>query len=231
MAKSKTLRGIVSVVVVCVLLAISAIMLAGCGGTTIKYGFDSFDKDTFAGNVNLTETDNGRIVFNKESTDEIDGSGATYFGEEDKNLDWDGRTTTFAYDLDLSVMENGDFTIWVLAFNKLDNEVYTHIDEIRLGIAKTETGYVASELIGVTWSNEDYNNIIANGETFTSESDNVHIEFKVTYEDDVISYTFVADDVEISNQKTDEGVVGFRSLWNAGTSVDGIVLSNLTQSY
>lgn len=222
----------VPIALVCVLFIVTAILLASCGGTKIRYDVDAFDKEIFAGNINLEVADNGGIIFNKASEDEIDQSGSTYFNEEDKNLDWNGRKTTFAFDLDLTAMENGDFTIWVLAFNKQnEDETYSHIDEIRLGIAKAESGYVASELVGVSWTNADYNNIIASGTTFESKDNDAEIEFVVNYDDSKLSYTFNVNEIQIEGQKDVEGIVGFRSLWNAATSVNGIVLENLTQSY
>ncbi len=222
----------VPIALTCVLFIVTAILLASCGGTKIRYNADAFSKEIFAGNVNLELSDNDGIIFNKASEDEIDQSGSTYFNEEDKNLDWSGKKTTFSFDLELSAMENGDFTIWVLAFNKQnDDQTYSHVEEIRLGIAKTEAGYVASELVGVSWTNADYDNIIANGTSFEIKDNDAEIEFVVNYDNSKLSYTFNVNEIQIEGQKDVEGIVGFRSLWNAATSVNGIVLENLTQSY
>lgn len=220
-----------SILCLMLLVLVSCTALAACG-RTISYGFDTFSKDIFDGNANLTETKAG-IVFNKANSNaDYDMSGATYFGEEDKNLDWDKNETTFTFTLDLSAMENWDFTAWVLSFNKKVDETYSHVDEIRFGIIKTTEGYKANEMMGVNHGNDEYATILNNAKNVTTSNNKVKVAITVKADTEKLDYTFTFNDgakIENSRQVANE-IVGFRSLWNAATSCDGIVLSNLEKT-
>lgn len=220
-----------SILCLMLLVLVSCTALAACG-RTISYGYDTFSKEIFDGNANLTETKAG-IVFNKsDSNAEYGTSGATYFGEEDKNLDWDKNETTFTFTLDLSTMKNGDFTVWVLSFNKEVDEIYSHVDEIRFGIVKTAEGYKANEMMGVNHGADNSEVILNNAKAVTASNNKVNVAIKVSADTEKVNYTFTFNDgAKIENSKTVAAeIVGFRSLWNAATSCDGIVLSNLEKT-
>ena len=169
------------------------------------------------------------IVLNKDTEN---GTGAsTYFGEDDKNYDWDGAQTTISFDLDLSGMQENDFSVWVLAFNKQTDDGYAHVNEIRFGIAKTADGFVVNELTGVAFDDEtDLANILAGDKTFTESE--VTASFTVAFDSATkqLSYTMTVGGQELTNAQTmTEDIVGLRSLWNAYLKGDGIELSNLTK--
>ena len=218
-----------SILCLMLLVLVSCTALAACDKT---YGFDTFSKEVYAGNVNLKETKEG-IVFNKsDSTAKYGTSGATYFGEKDKNLDWNKSKTTFTFTLDLSAMENGDFTAWVLSFNKRENDAFSHVDEIRFGIVKTAEGYKANEMVGINHGQNDYSLILNNAKSVTASNNKVKVAITVSATTDKLNYSFTFNDgAKIENSKNVASeIVGFRSLWNAATSRDGIVLSNLEKT-
>ena len=171
------------------------------------------------------------IVLNKEAES---GSGAsTYFGEEDKNYDWDGTAMTLSMDLDLTALdEEGEFTIFVLGFNKEAEGAYTHVDEIRFGIAKTADGYKVNELTGVGYNDDtDYAAIVAGDKSFTSTEITASFEIAFDAETNALTYTMTVGGQELTNEKiTAEDVVGLRYLWNAYLNGDGVELSNLVKA-
>lgn len=171
------------------------------------------------------------IVLNKEAES---GSGAsTYFGEEDKNYDWDGTAMTLSMDLDLTALdEEGEFTIFVLGFNKEAEGAYSHVDEIRFGIAKTADGYKVNELTGVGYNDDtDYAAIVAGDKSFTSTEITASFEIAFDAETNALTYTMTVGGQELANEKTTaEDVVGLRYLWNAYLNGDGVELSNLVKA-
>lgn len=171
------------------------------------------------------------IILNKDTEE---GTGAsTYFGEEDKNYDWDGTAMTLSMDLDLTALdEEGEFTIFVLGFNKEADGAYSHVDEIRFGIAKTADGYKVNELIGVNYDDEaDLAAILAGDKTFTATEITASFEIAFDAETNALTYTMTVGGQELANEKTTaEDVVGLRYLWNAYLNGDGVELSNLVKA-
>lgn len=158
---------------------------------------------------------------------------ATYFGEEDKNLEWDGGKTTIGFMLDLSALEENDFTIWVLSFNKQEEGEYVHsgTHELRIGIAKTETGFVANMLAGVGFDETaDLAQIVSGGKAFTE--DDIAVTFEMSYDksDSNMTYTLTVAGQEFSGSTVFEAqLTGFRSLWNAYLNKDGVEAYNFTR--
>lgn len=242
MTNSRTLKKALIGIVASVFLVISAILLSACCGTNAtNYDYSAFQND-YQGNTNLEErADDGIIMVRNTEGDTCEGSGefresgSTYFNEEDKNLDWDGTQTTFSFDLDLKNIDEGDFTAWILSFNSAntteETTTYSHTYEIRLGIAKTAEGYKIAELNGINWSEEDYNNITASDKIVQDEDGILNVSFVVSYADNTLNYTFQVNDATIENTASETGaIVGFRSLWNAVTNTDDVVLLNLQKA-
>ena len=246
MTNSRTLKKALIGIVASAFLVISAILLSACCGTSAtKYDYSAFQND-YQGNTNLEErTDDGIIMVrntegeNCEGSGEFRESGSTYFNEEDKNLDWDGTQTTISFDLDLKNIDEGDFTAFVLSFNSAntteETTTYSHTYEIRLGVAKTAEGYKIAELNGINWSEEDYNNITASDKIVQDEDGILNVSFVVSYESETLTYSFIVNDATIENTAnadtfTTGAIVGFRSLWNAVTNTDDVVLLNLQKA-
>lgn len=180
------------------------------------------------------------IVLNKEA----ESGASTYFGEEDKNYDWDGAKMTLSFDLDLTALDQEDeFTTFVLAFNYDKSGVYTHVTEIRFGIAKTADGYKLNEMNGIAWADEDkgiseeeaneanLNLILAGEKTFTDKTVTASFEVSFNAETDTLTYAMtVADQKLEGTQTTTADIVGLRYLWNAALVGDGVELSNLVKA-
>ena len=145
-------------------------------------------------------------------------------------------TINLENDIDLKNIDEGDFTAWILSFNSAnttgDTTTYDYTYEIRLGIAKTAEGYKIAELNGINWSEEDYNNITASDKIVQDEDGILNVSFVVSYADNTLNYTFQVNDASIENTASETGaIVGFRSLWNAVTNTDDVVLLNLQKAY
>ena len=172
------------------------------------------------------------IILNTDTEEETGAS--TFFGEEDKNLDWDGAETTISFDLDLTALnEEGDFTIFVLAFNGENEGAFAHANEIRIGIVKTAEGYAMNEMVSGFYEDAAaYEAITAAGKNFTETE--VTVSFKVAYEaeNNELTYTLSVADQSIENTKTDSNdeIVGFRYLWNSDLNKNGAELSNLVKA-
>lgn len=173
------------------------------------------------------------IILNRDADNNTGAS--TYFGEEDKNYDWDGSEMTISFDLDLTALnEEGDFTILILAFNGENEGVYAHANEIRIGIAKTATGYAMNELVSGSYSDDAvaYSEIVAANKNFTATE--VTASFTVAYEEEgnELTYTLKVADQSVENTKTDsnDAIVGLRYLWNSDLNKDGVELSNLVKA-
>ena len=242
MTNSRTLKKALIGIVASVFLVISAILLSACCGTSAtKYDYSAFQND-YQGNANIEERVDGGVILIRntegetcEGSGEYRESGSTYFNEEDKNLDWDGTQTTISFDLDLKNIDEGDFTAWILSFNSAnttgDTTTYDYTYEIRLGIAKTAEGYKIAELEGINWSEADYNNITASDKIVQDEDGILNVSFVVSYADNTLNYTFQVNDASIENTASETGaIVGFRSLWNAVTNTDDVVLLNLQKA-
>ena len=242
MTNSRTLKKALIGIVASVFLVISAILLSACCGTSAtKYDYSAFQND-YQGNANIEERVGGGVILKRntegetcEGSGEYRESGSTYFNEEDKNLDWDGTQTTISFDLDLKNIDEGDFTAWILSFNSAntteETTTYNHTYEIRLGIAKTAEGYKIAELEGINWSEADYNNITASDKIVQDEDGILNVGFVVSYADNTLNYTFQVNDASIENTASETGaIVGFRSLWNAVTNTDDVVLLNLQKA-
>ena len=221
------------------LLVFVGIGLVGCNDPELNnYGFDA-SISPYNAKVLVTEAG---VIMNRQDDTEITSSGTTYFGQEDKNLEWNGKNATFNFVLDVSSMEENDFTMWVLGFSKHNGDgTYSHGgEEIRFGIAKTSGGFVANSLVGIdhndTTGEENLASITTGGINVNVGSDNkVNVTIKVSFYENneqqlTTNYTFLLNETTISpaEKPLPNPVVGFRYLWNARTNCDGVVFSNLT---
>ncbi len=176
------------------------------------------------------------IVLNREGEGTATTSASTYFGEQDKNYDWDGSEMTISFDLDLTALSNeGDYTIFVLGFNKQVKGEYSHANEIRIGIQKTATGYAMNDMVSGDYNGNIGDAITTAGKNFTSST--VTASFKISYTDatpanGTLTYTLTVADQSVSGTRTDNNgkIVGLRYLWNSDLNKDGVELYNLIKA-
>lgn len=156
---------------------------------------------------------------------------STYFGETDKNYDWNGSKLAVRFTLDASTLTSDQAVSFVLGFNKTEEESFSHVDEIRFGVTNSEDIFYANELSGINHGEieKDISEIKAGKEI--SSVDSVPCEFVVSYdaESDTFTYSISAGGVNLAENKTRTEVadiVGLRYLWAA--SLNGKVeISNL----
>lgn len=220
MSKSLSLKKVLSTFACLALVIVSAMLFAACGDPK-TYGFD--ETGMYCANCEVT---NKGVVMNEDT--ENDTYGSTYFGETDKNKDWDGSAITVTFKLDVSVLEDGDFTSWVLGLNKLNGEAYVHTEEVRVGIAKQGDVYYMNELTGINYDDAlDFDAVVTGGHTIEVNNGKAQVSISLEWADDVVEYEIDVNGEKVTNQKTAVGVVGFRYLWNANASVNGVVISDL----
>ena len=235
-------RKFLSFVLAVCLIVPCCLALAGCGNAELKYAFVTY-ADTSGVNGNIITLN--RYAKDGATPEEYGYSASTYFNQEDKNLDWDGSRKEISFDLDLSAMEDGDLTMFVLAFNEkvnvgAENEAYDHVDEIRFSIAKSNDKYLVKESMGASSSLEtDRAPVLESDFEFTNN--NVKAAFVVEYDEETkeLSYKITVAGLDVvettrnvegnfeTARNSSEKIEGFRYLWNARTSVDGIKLSNI----
>lgn len=115
--------------------------------------------DAFTGyNDGLTAAADGVTMGRSES-----GSGAnTWLGQDDKLTEFDGTNeTSFSFTLDLSSLEEGDYTIFSLAFgNKHSNTdgspAFSYVTEAIFGVIRTEDGYTVARITNVSYAEDEY---------------------------------------------------------------------------
>ena len=208
------------------LLLVASFVFVACGENVVNFNNNVFTTGNNDYDQYVVVSDQ-KVVFNHDA--EEDTSGATYFGEADKNYDWDGKQSTLSFKLNVnSLQEEGNLTCWILSFNKLNGEDYQHVTEIRFGLAKTADGYVANELTGINWANRsEYSDITTNGQAVSVNNGVVEVAFKIAYENGTLTYTMSLNETNLQNTQQVAGIVGLRSLWNASTNVDGTELTEL----
>lgn len=170
------------------------------------------------------------IILKKDVENETGAS--TYFGEADKNYDWNGSKMTLYFDLDLSALtETDDYTQFILAFNYQNGEQFVHADEIRFGIVKTENGFVVNQMSGAS---DDASNIAAikgeGAQTFTDVEISAGFTFEFDKETKELTYSMTVAGKsfdEVTRTEVND-LVGLRYLWNARLNKDGVELSNIT---
>ena len=210
-----------------VLLAMTSVLFIACGDKKDSYGFDA----------NVIYCDNCEIlkegvVMNRSSVEDGENSGgSTYFKESDKNLDWDGGKKVLSFRLDISALDNNEYTAWVLSFNKEVDKVYSHITEIRFGIAKVEEALIINTLSGIDHNStvNVLNAIKKNGSEIKLDNF-VHVKITLEYNKDAktLNYTYNINEYSYSAESlVSADIVGLRSLWNASTNKDGVIISNL----
>lgn len=202
-------------------------------------------------NDGVSKTDTGAMM--GLSTE---GPGAsTYFGEEDKVMEFDGANeTSISFTLDLSTMEVGDYTVFSLAFGVEDTvedgqTTSGHRNEAMVGILKTETGYTVAGFHNALYENyrgtttqaqADEGNIAAiNGseKKVTVTGDTITLTYTYSYDADATDYKLnvslsvngekAFDYDGMSNRNAE--IKGARYLWNISTNVETVVLSNLVK--
>lgn len=158
-----------------------------------------------------------------------DGIG-TYFGASDKNTPIQDKASC-TIDLDLGAFNKDDITCWCLSFNqKLENGTYGYVDEVKFGIAKTDTGFKVADLtgdVGIYWSEKDLEHILTLGKDFTNATPKATISF--TYSKLSIDYEIKVDTVTITGtKKMNAPVVGLRNMWHVCTNNNKTVLTDIT---
>lgn len=188
--------------------------------------FDVF-KNGSPYSVNVEQGEKGVIL--KPSTDGSTTGPATYFGSDDeKNYSWDGTESSISFNLDLSGLENGQATTWVLSFNKLDGTTYKFAYEIRFGIFRDSSGVLhVNELTGINHDNiaADIANIEGSGSKTITGND-IKASFTMSYDKSskTLSYSMNIAGAEFTGTPVEtEDIVGFRALWNASLSADSAV--------
>ncbi|MCF0117585.1 MAG: hypothetical protein HUJ61_06020, partial [Bacilli bacterium] len=190
-----------------------------------------------------TATEKGVKIAGGWNGNEFKGN-FTKFGEEDGNLEWDGTAESMSFDLDLSSMEEGDFTSFSIGFNGAEESgVYPNIYEFIVGFAFDGTDLIVAPFSAPDFDESDYG-VIANGERGTKhvvanvDMSNVHVKMSYKYDEENglqpmfnvngVKHIYQQGEFGGAPEYVDAAPVGLRYLWQVSTSCE-VEISNLVR--
>lgn len=214
--------------------------LAGCGANVLWSADLSNGNNGLFGIYGIVEDGENFVTLKRNENQNYAGS--TYFGETDKNYDWNngGMSVELSLDLSASNFANGDYMVWSLALNQKDG---TYITENAVFFVGTENGVkFIYKNVGV---DADYE-ALANEENAVSVTSGVYtvvFDYDIVEKDEVILNIILKDAsfkevykstnnqvVAINHQAYVSGLAlvqndigGLRYLWLARTTVDAKV--------
>lgn len=123
-------------------VALLGVLLTGCGKDKNEPK-ELWSANLSDGNNNLFgiygTVENGENFITLKPNENQNYAGSTYFGETDKNYDWNkgGMSIKLSLDLSSSNFANGDYMVWSLALNENDG---AYITENSVFFVGTENG-------------------------------------------------------------------------------------------
>lgn len=231
----KKITKILSSVALVIMLGVT---LTACGGAKVLWS-----ADLTKGNNNLfgiygTVQDNKNSITLKRAEGQ-NYAGSTYFGETDKNFDWNkgGLNVELTVNLKTTDFDNGDYSVWSLALNETDGKYITETPVFFVGTANgvkfvyknvgvdTDYAALASDKDAVSVESGKYTIVFD-----YSVEDNDNVELKIQLKDAKNKQVYESDDIAITaidhagytggQALKEENIKGLRYLWLARTTVD-----------
>ena len=193
-------------------------------------------------NSALEETENGvKMGLEKDESDGSSWGASTFLGAADKVTEFDGtNATTISFDLDLSALAEGEFTIFSLAFgNKGENEdgsaMFVYVTENIFGVIKTDAGYTVAQINNVNYTAADKDLILssANKEEITDSDNVITFSYRYQYDGALSSELLVNNQSAITftiNGAEGKTMEGAGYLWNCNASNGNVVFSRLIKA-
>ena len=155
----------------------------------------------------------------------LESDAATYFSTDpaDRNHDFASNSTFNAAFNCSADLNDDDYFVFVLAFNKAgaDPGTYTHVTEVRIGVAKIGGQLKACAMNGVSASDSANLSFINTNGTNIAPLDSIRFNVTKTASDTLHAVLFVnATQLASDTLTTSADVVGARSLWLAKSTVD-----------
>ena len=225
-----------------VFVVLLGISLTGCRASTKKTK-ELWSANFSDGNNNLFgiygTVENGENFITLKPNQNQNYAGSTYFGETDKNYDWNkgGMSVKLSLDLSSSNFINGDYMVWSLALNEKDGAYITENSVFFVGtensvkfISKnvgvdTDYNALASEDAAVTVKNDVYT-VIFDYDVVEENKIMLNIKLNDASGKEVYKSTnnqVVAIDHEgyvSGSALVEENIGGLRYLWLARTTVN-----------
>lgn len=227
--------------------AVTAFGFVGCNNTPTTIWSNDFNEGNAGAFVSANITDNvdGTITLN--DTTAPNGSTTqnyTYFGNEDKNLDWeDNMTISLKMKIENDSMTEGDYIVWSLALNGEDGNNMTEFPAFFVkGAEKVKFVYEFTGVDSYPTVTNSAKAVELSDDTYElnyifSENKNDEILIKVTLKDSNGNQVFTSENEKITvinNPQytagdiiTEDMVGGLRYLWLTRNSV-AVTLDSLT---
>ena len=220
------------------LLFVFSVVLVGCK-SNVLWKADINDNNLFGVYGTVEKNDNSLIL---KRPDGANYAGSTYFGESDKNFEWEnsGLTVSLNVNIDTSKYGQNDYSVWSLALNENDGKYITENSVFFVGTdsnvkfiyknigVETDYSVLTEEETAVSLTTGDYTikfdyNVNDNKEIILDvlllDSENTKIYSSLNNKVVVIEH----DGYTPNSPLKEENVGGLRYLWLARTTVNGVV--------
>ncbi|MBE7082806.1 MAG: hypothetical protein E7378_03955 [Clostridiales bacterium] len=237
----KFFKGIVSACMV----AACALLVTACGGPTTLYEakFANGNDGVFGLYGTVVDNQDGTITLQNDGNATYPTSASTYFGEADKNYDWEkgGLTVSLKVKVDKTQMGAGKFAVWSLALNEKEDDNVNYLTELPAYFVGTEAGVkFVHKFTGV---DTDYDALVAQEDAVLLDDGyyTVNWQFDVNADDEVTLvvsldnnagqevYASQENTFNVIDSSTNTGVVteemveGIRYLWLVRANADVVV--------
>jgi len=216
---------------------ISGMIITGCFNNVIWEA--NLNNDLFGVYGTVEQVDDSLVL--KRAQDQ-NYACSTYFGEEDKNFDWEngGLTVDLKVNIDTTKYGENDYSVWSLALNETDGKYITENSVFFIG---TENGVkfiyknVGVETDYNALKNEESAASLNSGDYTIRYDYNINNENEITLTINLLDssnreiYRSIENEVVVIDHEgytpntplNQDNVGGLRYLWLARTSVDGVV--------
>ena len=236
------------------LAVVSCAALAGCGETNLwSADFTKEASEIFSVySEGAEKTQDNTIILSPLGEGSSRYSASTYFGETDKNYDWQEGGMNVSYTVKIGEMAEGDFSVWSLALNETDGKYLTELPTFFVG---TEDGI--KFIYNFTGVENDYATLVSDETAVAIEEGEYTVKYMLSvnkdeqlevevclqdeggrkvYSSEKETFTVIEPELHEGKNYTNETIVkeemvkGLRYLWLTRTSVDVEVLAlNITK--
>ena len=232
------------------LVLVAALVMVACGGPTTLYKADFTQQGLFGlyGSAQLNQ--DNTLTLKSVEQDGVKVGPSTYFGESDKNYDWQegGMQVAVSFKVNHEELQDGEYAVWSLGLNEKDGKYLTELPAFFVG---TQDGVKC--VFKFTGVDNDYVALAAQQDAVlladgtytlryvfaTKSNGEVEVTVKVEKEDGARVYASNAQTFTVIEPTLHEGkdytsqtvvkedmVKGLRYLWLVRASVD-VVVTNL----
>ena len=181
------------------LAVVSCAALAGCGETNLwSADFTKEASEIFSVySEGAEKTQDNTIILSPLGEGASRYSASTYFGETDKNYDWQEGGMNVSYTVKIGEMAEGDFSVWSLALNETDGKYLTELPTFFVG---TEDGI--KFIYNFTGVENDYATLVSDETAVASNNEIEKVKKAVqniTYESELFGDEIINIDITVDS--------------------------------